>query len=160
MYIHRNLENIDLETICTFPQNEEELYYISPRFTYPLTPDQILNLLQDRHEPTVVLNKHTNEVVAYANIYGNDPVERTCWLGNVIVSPGYRGTGAAPFLIGVMLDKAKNSMGSQTLRLACHSTNSRGLAFYAKQGFKPFGVRITKTEEKSMITIHMVKGLI
>lgn len=61
MYIHRNLENIDLETICTFPQNEEELYYISPRFTYPLTPDQILSLLQDRHEPTVVLNKHTNQ---------------------------------------------------------------------------------------------------
>lgn len=40
MYIHRNLENIDLETICTFPQNEEELYYISPRFIYPLTPDK------------------------------------------------------------------------------------------------------------------------
>ena len=159
MYTHRSLENKDLETICTFPQSKEELHYVSPMFIYPLTPEQITNLSKGRFEPTVIIDKQTNEVVGYANIYGNDPDMNVCWLGNVIVSPKHRGQGASQYLLNVMLDKAKNNLQNNTLRLACHNTNSRGLAFYSKHGFKPFDIKITRIEEKQCITIHMSKEL-
>lgn len=47
MYFQRSLEICDLETISSFPQSQEELFFINPRFIYPLTPDQILDRRQD-----------------------------------------------------------------------------------------------------------------
>lgn len=79
--------------------------------------------------------------------------EDSFWLGNVIVSPEYRGKGASEYLINVMLEK-------ETLRLACHNTNSRGLAFYSKYGFKPFDIKIINLGSERFITIHMIKKLI
>lgn len=158
MYVQRNLEIIDLETISSFPQSQEELFYVSPRFDYPLTPDQILNLVKDRFEPTVVIHKESNEVVAYANLYKDE--EGSFFLGNVIVSPQFRGKGASQYLIHAMIDKAKNSLKAERLKLACHITNTRGLAFYPKQGFKPFDLKISTLEDKRVITIHMSKEII
>lgn len=158
MYVQRGLEISDLETISSFPQSQEELFFVSPRFIYPLTPDQILNLVKDRFEPTVVINKESDEVVAYANIYKDE--ESSFFLGNVIVSPQFRGKGASQYLINVMLDKAKNNLKAERLKLACHNTNTRGLAFYSKQGFKPFDLKISTMEDKRVITIHMSKELI
>ncbi|TBL78918.1 GNAT family N-acetyltransferase [Paenibacillus thalictri] len=159
MYAQRNLETRDLESICLMPQSEEELFYMSPRFVHPLTPEQILNIIKDRFEPTVIVVQKTDEVVAYANIYKDDSEESSFWLGNVIVSPSYRGKGAAQYLLDVMLDKAKLNLKIKEIRLACHNTNSRGLAFYSKYGFKPFDVKMTSTDAKKYITIHMIKEL-
>lgn len=158
MYFQRSLENRDLETISSFPESQEELFYISPKFNYPLTPDQILNLVKDRFEPTVIIDKSIHEAVAYANIYKDE--EGSFWLGNVIVSPRFRGKGASQYLLNVMLDKAKSNLNIEVLKLACHSTNSRGLAFYSKHGFKPFDIKISSLKDKKFITIHMSKELI
>lgn len=160
MYLHRSLEIGDLETICLFPQSQEELFYMSPRFVYPLTPDQIMNLAKDRFEPTVILEDAKNEVVAYANIYADELEENSFWLGNVIVSPESRGKGASQYLLNVMSEKAKNTLKTEKLKLACHSTNLRGLAFYSKSGFKPFDMKIHDIGSKKFITIHMIKNLV
>lgn len=160
MYVHRSLEDKDLKAVSAFPQSEEELKYISPGFSSPLTPNQIVDLLKDRLEPTVIVEQATDEVIAYANIYGYDLEESICWLGNVIVPPKYRGQGASVYLLNVMLEKAKHNVGVKTIRLACHNTNSRGLAFYSKYGFKPYDMKITNIEDKRIISIHMSKDLI
>lgn len=159
MFTHRSVQNEDLYSICALPQSKEELFYIGPKFTYPLTPEQILDALKERVEPTVVLEEKTNEVAAYANIYGYDSEALIGWLGNVIVSPKYRGQGAAIYLLNVMLDKAKYNLGIKTINLACHNTNSRGLAFYSKIGFKPFDIKLTNIEGRKIIAIHMSKEL-
>lgn len=154
MYVQRTLESRDLDTICTFPQSEEELFYVSPRFVFPLTPEQILSLVKDRFEPTVIIDDATQEVVAYANVYKGEE-DSGFWLGNVIVSPHYRGKGAAQYLLNVMLDKAKVNLGANQLNLACHNTNTRGLAFYSKLGFKPFDMKLNSIGANKFITIHM-----
>ncbi|MBD7969310.1 GNAT family N-acetyltransferase [Paenibacillus gallinarum] len=160
MYVYRSLEGKDLKAISTFPQSEEELKYISPGFNYPLTPNQIVDLSKDRLEPTVIIEQATDEVIAYANIYGYDLEKSICWLGNVIVSPKYRGQGASAYLLNVMFEKAKHHLGVRTIRLACHNTNSRGLAFYSKYGFKPYDMKITNIDDKRIISIHMSRELI
>lgn len=156
MYLHRKLETRDLEAICTFPQSEEELLFMSPRFVYPLTSDQIIGLAKDRFEPTVIIDKQTEKVVAYANIYKD---EDGFWLGNVVVSPEYRGQGASQYLIQVMMDKAKNLLKLEQLKLVCHNTNSRGLAFYSKLGFKPYDVKSVFIGQTKLISILMSKEL-
>lgn len=67
MYAHRPLRDEDLQAICSFPQTPEELFYMSPRSEFPLTPDQILSLLENRFDPTVIVEESTGQVVAYAN---------------------------------------------------------------------------------------------
>ncbi len=100
------------------------------------------------------MDSDKQEAVAYANIY-KDEDHGDFWLGNVIVSSDYRGKGASQYLLQVMLEKAKFNLGANQIKLACHSTNSRGLAFYTKLGFKPFDIKISSIGANKFITIHM-----
>ncbi len=156
MYTYRALLPGDLESICTFPQNEEELYYMYPKAIYPLTPGQIEEAVKNRLKPTVIL--HNQEVVAYANLYDLD--SHSCWLGNVIVSPEYRGKGVAQYLIEVMSRIAKEEFKVRKLKLVCHNTNTRGILFYTKYGFKPYEISLRQKPSGEYIAgIHMEKEL-
>lgn len=84
MYTYRRLEQGDLDVICTFPQSEQELYYMSPKSVYPLTASQILQLMEQRLEPTVIIDKNTGKVVAYSNIYSYDSEAKTCFMAVTI----------------------------------------------------------------------------
>jgi len=156
MYTHRRLQPGDLASVCSLPRNEEELYYMFPKATYPLTPEQIEEALKSRLEPTVVL--HGDAVVAYANLYGHDG--ESCWLGNFIVAQDYRGRGASRYLIETMEAIAKHRLNVRRLRLVCHNTNTRGMLFYHKMGYKPFDISLrTRPSGEYIAGIHMEKLL-
>jgi len=131
---YRGLTQADLETICSFPQSAEELFFVSPRAVYPLTPEQVWTTAQERQYPTVVYDADTSNLVAYANLYDWDEATGACWLGNVITAPAYRGTGAGAYLLRVMEEQAA-SLGARTLKLYCLNPNTRALWFYLKHGF-------------------------
>jgi len=48
---HRPLADADIPTICGFPRNAEELYFLFPRAAWPLTPDQVRATLGLRRDP-------------------------------------------------------------------------------------------------------------
>ena len=156
LYTHRGLQPGDLETLCGLPQNEDELYFMFPRAVYPLTPEQLGEAARQRLEPTVVL--HEGRVAAYANFYEFDG--ETCWLGNVIVAPEERGKGAARYLIETMESIAKHKLNARRIRLVCHNTNTRGLLFYSKMGYKPYDISLrNKPSGEYIAGIHMEKPL-
>lgn len=156
MYSYRSLQLGDLETLCSFPQNEEELYFMFPKAVYPLTPDQIDEVVRNRLEPTVILCNQ--EVVSYANFYNHDG--ESCWLGNVIVSPDYRGKGASQYLIGIMENIGREKLKVQKLKLVCHNPNTRGILFYIKHGFKPYDISLrVKPSGEYIAGLHMEKIL-
>jgi RimJ/RimL family protein N-acetyltransferase len=149
MYSLRPVKVEDFPAICFMPLNEEELYYMFPSANYPLTPEQMEQALKTREKPTVILDEN-HTVIGYANFYGREKGVH-CWLGNVIVAPECRGTGAAEFLIRSMMDIAKNELTVPTLKLVCHHTNPRALFFYTKLGFKPFGIKKLKRQHGDII---------
>lgn len=156
MYTFRALLPSDLETIAAFPQNETDLFFMFPKAVYPLTPEQIEEAAKKRLKPTVVLLD--DEVVAHANLYDVDA--DSCWLGNVIVSPNHRGKGVSKYLIEVMQSIAKEQLKVKRLKLVCLNTNTRGLFFYTKSGFKPFDIaRIEKPTGELFAGIHRVKDI-
>src|SRR5690348_1832388 len=142
MYFCRPIETQDYPIICTFPQSVEELFFVYPQAIYPLSIDQLEATVKSRLNPTVVINEE-GLPVGFANLY-NIEEEVGCSLGNVIVSPDYRGKGAAAFLIQTMIQIAKNEMKVPRLRLTTHNTNLLGLLFYNKVGFKPFDLGVMK----------------
>jgi ribosomal protein S18 acetylase RimI-like enzyme len=150
------LQSGDYAAVCALPQNEEELYYMFPRATYPLTPEQVEASLENRLEPTVVLQN--GQIVAYANLYGHDG--ESCWLGNVIVAADYRGKGAARYLLDTMESVARHKLNVNRLKLVCHNTNTRALLFYTKQGYKPYDVSLRmKPSGETLAGILMEKML-
>lgn len=74
MYCCRMARIEDYIVISSSPRNAEEAYFMSQKLQYPN---------------------------GYANLYNLEPGEQ-CWLGNMIVSPEYRGQGGALFLIQSM----------------------------------------------------------
>jgi ribosomal protein S18 acetylase RimI-like enzyme len=137
MFTYRSAVPNDYPAICTFPQDEQELFAMYPAGIYPLTPEQIAVAVKTRWNPTVVMD--SGRVVGYANFYGLEEGVK-CWLGNVIVDPAYRGKGAAVELIQAMIRQAKEDLKVRKLQLVCHNTNVTGLLFYKKLGFTPFSL--------------------
>lgn len=128
----------DYPVISAYPRNEEELFYMFPTASYPLTADQIEANSNTRLHPTVVV-RDDGKVAGYANLYGHEEGDK-CWLGNVIISPDCRGTGAAEALILHMLSYARDELKVNSLNLCCHNSNTRALFFYTRLGFKPYEI--------------------
>jgi len=138
LFEYRDVAEADFPLIASFPQDEDEAYYMYPKAIYPLTADQLRSAAAGRSSPTVVTDSGT--VVGYGNLYEVNEGE-DCWIGNIIVCPSRRGSGAAAYLIQSLINRASEEYRVKTVRLICHNTNTRALLFYAGLGFKPYEVR-------------------
>lgn len=147
----------DLRIICSFPQNADELFAMYPAGKYPLTPDQLENALKTRWVPTVVL--HNGIVVGYANIFGLQDAQ-WCYLGNFIVDPDFRGSGAAAVLIETIAKRCRDELKVPVLKLGCHNTNTRAMRFYHKLGFTPYCLSpVTNHIGEPLIIVGLEKRL-
>ncbi|GAB6931138.1 hypothetical protein JCM10914A_51210 [Paenibacillus sp. JCM 10914] len=156
MYDHRLAVTSDFDIIATFPQDARELFFMYPKGKYPIDPQALEEVATVGLNPTVVT--HNNQVVGYANLY--DVGQYECWLGNVIVSPAYRGKGAGRYLIETMQVFAKEELRVQRFRLVCHNINTAALLFYTKFGFTPIGsVIMQDTEGREIVGIKMEMDL-
>lgn len=153
MFTHRLLEDKDLETICTFPQSVEELFFMFPKATHPLTPEQLLDIAENRHDLTVVL---VNGVVAgYANFIEVHEGSH-CSIGNLIIKPSERGVGAASYLVNTFVNMAFQRYASSYVRISCFNHNTAGLLLYYNLGFKPVDMEVRKGPDgKRVALIHM-----
>lgn len=134
MYVCRPSQPEDYAEICKFPQNPDELFAMFPSAAYPLTPEKLDANVKQRWCPTALL--HGDAVAGFANLYDYEK-DRQCWLGNVIVSPAHRGTGAASVLIRQMIESARDTLQVPQIALIVHSTNVPAMLLYTKLGFKP-----------------------
>ena len=86
MYNNHRLKKADAELICRFPQSEEELFYMFPRATYPLPPEQLIAAAEERSCPTVVTLEKT--IVGYGNFINAELFGRVTDVPWGMVFPG------------------------------------------------------------------------
>jgi RimJ/RimL family protein N-acetyltransferase len=137
MLSHRKAQKTDFETVCSFVQDAQELFYLFPTASYPLTPGQLADNNRNRVEATVALKG--DRLVGHANFYHWEQ-GGTCAIGNVIIAPEVRGQGVGRYLIGQMLDTAYTKYQASRVKVSCFNHNTAGLLFYSNLGFRPFGV--------------------
>lgn len=133
----RPVNEQDIPVICGFPQNEEELFFIFPKASYPLTPGQLREAIAQRSDSTVV--ELDGKVVAFANFHRWES-GGTCAIGNVIVSPEVRGLGVGRFLIQKMISIAFSKHQATEVTLSCFNQNTAGFLFYSKLRFEPYAI--------------------
>ncbi len=153
MLSHREVRSDDVARVCQFARSAEELYFLFPRATYPLTPEQLRRAIAQRHDSTVVLLD--DQVCAFANFYVRETAG-TCAIGNVVVAPEARARGVGSYLVETMTRKALLEHRAREVRISCFNANVAGLLLYAKLGFVPFAVEPRRDPQGTRVAlIHM-----
>ena len=153
MLSHRPVAEKDIQIICSFPQNEDELFFLFPKAEFPLTPSQLLDAIAQRSDSTVV--ELDGAVVALANFYRWE-VDGCCSIGNVITSPAARGRGIGRYLIEQMINLAFSKHQAAEVTVSCFNQNIAGLLLYAKLGFQPYAVEQRNDKKGNRVAlIHM-----
>ncbi len=133
----RPAEPPDLALIAAFPQSPEELFFLFPRVTFPLTAAQLAETVAQRADSTVAVRDGL--VVGFANFHRWE-TGGVCAIGNVIVNPAARGQGVASALIGHLVELAFGKHRAAEVRLSCFHRNLAGLLLYPRLGFTPFAI--------------------
>lgn len=145
----------DLQTICNFPTSAEELFFLFPKATFPLTIEQLQKSIDNRSNSTVILL--SNNVVGFANFITANQDEM-CTIGNVILDPSQRGKGLGQALIEEMCRIAIEKYNVKKVRISCFNENTKGLLLYTKLGFSPVLVDTWKKRDGEKVAlIHLEK---
>lgn len=152
MYTFRAIEENDLDDICSFPQNQLELYYMFPRADFPLEKSYFEEHLKTRHNSNVFLCN--NEICGFANFYDLEE-SKHCWIGNLVVNPTFRNKGVGQFIIETMESEARKLYNVKKVQIACINDNTAGLLLYEKLGYIPFKMekRIGKDGENRILVM-------
>ncbi|HVL01776.1 MAG TPA: GNAT family N-acetyltransferase [Dongiaceae bacterium] len=147
----------DLSRVARFPQNPDELFYVHPTAHFPLTAEQLLPNFQNRQGNTVA--EQGGVVVAFAN-YISIKAEGDATIGNVVVDPAQRGTGAGKALLEFMMRKAAEEYGCRRALIPCFNENTPGLLFYQRLGFTPSAYEPReKPDGKKVVLFYLEKRL-
>lgn len=151
---HRPAKETDIPIICGFPQSEEELFFLFPKATYPLTPSQLREAILQRADSTVV--EYSGEIAGFANFYRWE-TGGCCSIGNVIVSPAARWRGVGRYLIERMIDLAFSRHQATKVTVSCFNQNIAGLLLYPKLGFQPYAIEERQDRKGNRVAlIHML----
>ncbi|AGZ36954.1 GNAT family N-acetyltransferase [Pseudomonas sp. Rh2] len=154
---HRPAQTADIPVICCFPQGPDELFYMFPKASYPLTPAQLSDAIAQRSGSTVVEGEGV--VLGFANFY---KAERggVCALGNVVVAPAARGRGVARYLVQRMVDLAREQFAAREVWVSCFNHNTAGLLLYPSLGFAPFAIEERHTPDGKRVALVQMKQVI
>lgn len=144
----RSAQTSDLEKVCQFPKNEEELFFMFPKADYyPLSVEQLEAVVANRSDSTVILLD--NEIVGFANFY-EVKENNYCSIGNVIVSSHFRNKGIGKYLVEAMESIALEKYNVREIHISCFNTNTKGILLYSRLGYLPYEVeeRLDKEERK------------
>jgi ribosomal protein S18 acetylase RimI-like enzyme len=148
--IHRSTLKDDLPCICSFPQDALELFFMFPKAQFPLTPHQLWQAVESRYCSTTFLAEKT--IAGFANFYEMEPNEY-CAIGNVIVSPNYRGKGIGKGIISIMEAMAIRLYGVKEIRISCFNQNAAGLLLYSKLGYAPYAIEPRLSTDSTQVAL-------
>lgn len=151
---HRPVQPSDIPAICCFPQGPDELFYMFPKATYPLTPEQLSDAIAQRSGSTVV--EGNGAVLAFANFYKAEH-GGVCALGNVVVAPSARGLGVARYLVTAMNELARQQYSAREVWVSCFNHNTAGLLLYPQLGFTPFGIEERQAWDGTRVALMQMK---
>ena len=150
---HRPVAENDIQLLCSFPQSEDELFFLFPKATFPLAPSQLQDAIAQRSDSTVV--ELGGEVVAFANFYRWE-TGGCCSIGNVVISPAARGRGVGRYLIEQMIGLAFSKHQATEVTVSCFNQNVAGLLLYPQLGFQPYAIEERKDKKGIRVAlIHM-----
>lgn len=133
-------------------RSPEELYLVHPSGQYPWDIEQLKQLAQVRSDLTVALVD--GEVAAFANLYDVKP-NQSAFIGNLIVSPGFKRLGIGRSLTLHMMQICEREYQARP-HLSVFGFNAPAILLYSGLGFKPYAVEPREDlNGASVVLLHM-----
>lgn len=155
MFRYRQLQPLDIPVICSFPQNANELFFLAPQASWPLTEQAFAGIVSQRQNPTVVLLH--DRVVGFACLHNLETSHR-CFVDNIIIAPQFRGQGIGRALVEQMTAVAIDQFAIKDIHLSCFNNNINGLFLYVSLGFKAYFIEErTNHKHEKVVLIHLKK---
>ena len=147
----------DLSIVAGFISQPDELFYVHPTATFPLTAEQLLPNFHSRKGNSVIVVG--GQVTGFANYIAVAEGE-SATIGNVVIDPGQRGTGIGKALLQAMERQAKECYGVTHTIIPCFNTNTYGLHFYHSLGYVPFKGEPRKDQQgRGIFLLYLSKCL-
>lgn len=153
----RPVHTSDIPAICCFPQGPDELFYMFPKATYPLTPAQLTEAIAQRNGSTVV--EEDGVLLGFANFYKAEQ-GGICALGNLVIAPAARGKGVARYLVQCMITLAREQFAAREVWVSCFNHNTAGLLLYPQLGFTPFHIEERRAPDRSRVALVQMKQVL
>ncbi len=136
---HRISTDEDLQFIVQLPEDKISLFYMFPKATFPLTIEQLKDVIKSRFDSTVFLIN--DKIIGYANIYFYDD-EKEPYIGNVILSKDYRGKGLGKEIVKTMIHKAMSNHDTNCVKIAVFKSNLSVYNLYKSLCFEEYKTEI------------------
>ena len=151
--IFRPVELADLQVICTFPENEIELFSSFPYARYPLSVEQLQQIIKQRMASSVL--DVAGQAAGFSNLYDHEDGDY-CFIGNVFISPAQRRHGLGEKLVRSMMVMAFDKYGFQNVKASCFTFNEKAMRLYKRIGFVEYDSETRKNPDgQDVELIHL-----
>lgn len=122
----------DAYEVAGWVEDARALYlFSSPRLTWPLTAEQLQDMLATEGLTAWVVVSRTGDLVAHFDLTIDGALAR---LGRVIVRPELRGRGLASRIANLAVEQAQ-LLGAEAVRLNVVTTNEPAIRAYRRANF-------------------------
>ena len=139
--IFRPVEVDDLKVICAFPENKIELFSSFPYAQYPLSVEQLTQVIKQRMASSVL--DIAGQAVGFSNLYDHEDGDY-CFIGNVFISPAWRKHGLGETLVRSMMIMAFDKYGFQNVKASCFEFNEKAMRLYKRIGFVEYDSEVRR----------------
>ena len=148
--VFREAQPLDFDKVAKLVTDADELYVISPKSHFPWTAEQVANIAQTREFNTVAIDKDSQIIIGYANMY--NVTDKTAYIGNVIVHGEYRNQQIGEQLMQYMIAICQDKQVMPHVSVFNHNTGA--LRFYHRLGFVPFAMQEREFHQNKIMLIH------
>jgi RimJ/RimL family protein N-acetyltransferase len=129
-------EETDFKQLISWIDSEETLIqFAGPIFTYPLTPQQLMQYLDDKNRFAFkVVNELYSQTIGHAEIYL--PNKQMAYLCRIMIGdPMFRGKGFGQQIVNQLLEIAFTQLGVERTELNVFDWNTSAIKCYEKAGY-------------------------
>lgn len=133
--------------IAQWVRTEQELHWVAPSTSWPLTPAKVTGWLRPSGRAFVLAAEHSSIPLGYGEL---NPMRRSpgdLWLGHVIVRADQRGEGLGLALVRGLLVQAFDRMAARSALLIVFPDNTAAIRCYRRAGFKVTGEEVHRFTE-------------
>lgn len=135
----RSFDPTYAHVVAGWVQTEEELLWLAPSTTGPLTAAKIVAWKRPNGDAFLYVDRHDGLPVAYGEL---NPMRREpdhLWAGHIIVSPRHRGRGIGQAFVQAMLGYAFGRRCANRVSLIVFPGNGSAIHCYRRVGFRVAG---------------------
>ena len=155
-------EPLHAATIAEWISTAEELRWLAPSTTMPLTPGKVASWKKESGQAFVLMDSQLATPLGYGEL---NPMRRApshFWLGHIIVAPNHRGRGLGRLLVDKLVHFAFKGLKARRISLIVFPDNTPAIDCYLTIGFKQAGVEFHqfggRGPKRKLLRFHLYRG--